>query len=166
VYSGGGNLSACGSAGLFRTGEAVAILGVSRRRILYWAHTGLVRPSRRTRGGHHRYSFQDLIALKAAKRLLDGRISLQRVRRIIRVLQQRLPHVDRPLSQLVLVATGDVVLVFRENAAFEALSGQEWIFDVARFQREIEGWTKTRRSRVARQGGVSDEARSTVVHTA
>lgn len=125
-----------------------------------------MRPSRRTRGGHHRYSFQDLIALKAAKRLLDSHISLQRVRKIIQVLQHRLPHVDRPLSQLVLVATGDVVLVFRENAAFEALTGQEWILDVARFQREIEGWTQRRSSGLASPGGVSEEAGSTVVPTA
>jgi hypothetical protein len=37
----------------------------------------------------------------------------------------------------VLVATGDVVLVLRDGSAFEAVSGQEWVFEVARFQREV-----------------------------
>jgi hypothetical protein len=38
---------------------------------------------------------------------------------------------------LVLVATGDVVLVFRDGTAFEAISGQEWVFPVAEFEREV-----------------------------
>jgi hypothetical protein len=48
--------------------------------------------------------------------------------------------VQRPLAELVLVATGDVVLVFRDGAAFEAVSGQEWVLEVAQLAREIDAW--------------------------
>jgi hypothetical protein len=51
--------------------------------------------------------------------------------------------VRRPLTELVLVATGDVVLVFKDGTAFDAVSGQEWVFEVARFQREIESWKRS-----------------------
>ena len=51
-----------------------------------------------------------------------------------------LPNVRRPLSALTLVATGDVVLVLHNGAAFEAVSGQEWVFEVARFERELADW--------------------------
>jgi hypothetical protein len=51
--------------------------------------------------------------------------------------------VSRPLAELVLVATGDVVLAFRDGIAFEAVSGQEWVFEVARFQREVEAWRRS-----------------------
>jgi hypothetical protein len=54
-----------------------------------------------------------------------------------------LPTVERPLSELVLVATGDVVLAFRNGTAFDALSGQEWVFEVAKFQREIDDWKQS-----------------------
>jgi hypothetical protein len=47
------------------------------------------------------------------------------------------------LTELVLVATGDVVLVFKDGTAFDAVSGQEWVFEVARFQREIEAWKRS-----------------------
>ena len=126
--------------GLFRSGEVAQILGISRRQLLYWARTGLVRPSTHTQGGHHRYRFQDLVALKAAKRLIDSGVSVQGIRKIIRALQKTLPTVGRPLSELILVATGDVVLVLHDGTAFEAVTGQEWVFEVARFQREIEAW--------------------------
>ena len=127
---------------LFRAGDAVEIVRISRRQLQYWAQTDLIRPSAMTPGGHGRYTFEDLVALKAAKRLIDAGISVQRVRKSIRALTKLLPSVERPLSQLVLVATGDVVLAFKDGTAFEALSGQEWVFEVARFVREVEHWKR------------------------
>jgi DNA-binding transcriptional MerR regulator len=136
---------------LYRGREVAQILGISRRQLQYWAKTDLVRPSQRTRGGHHRYSFQDLIALKAAKRLIDAGVSVQRLRESIRALRRVLPTVDRPLAELVLVATGDIVLVLHEGSAFEAASGQEWVFEVAQFQRELEAWRQKPRTLARRR---------------
>lgn len=121
----------------YRTKEVVELLGISRRQLQYWAQTDLVVPSAKTPGGHHRYSFADLVALKAAKRLIDAGVSVQRIRSSIQSLRRALPGIDHPLSELVLVATGDVVLVFRGDSVFEAISGQEWVFEVARFEREL-----------------------------
>ena len=121
----------------FKTREVVELLDLSRRQLQYWAKTGLIEPSARTPGGHHRYSFDDLVALKATKRLIDAGVSVQKIRKSVSALQALLPQVGRPLSELVLVATGDVVLVFQDDTVFEALSGQEWIFEVADFEREV-----------------------------
>ena len=131
---------------LYRTKDVVQILDISRRQLQYWAQTDLVVPSQRTQGGHHRYSFEDLVALKAAKRLIDAGVSVQRIRRAIRSLREILPTIEKPLAELVLVATGDVVLAFVEGTVFEAVSGQEWVFEVAQFQRQIEAWRCTTQS--------------------
>ena len=146
---------------LFQTRDVCEILGVSRRQLQYWAQTDLVTPSEQTPGGHGRYSFGDLVALKAAKRLIDAGVSVQRIRKSIGALRRILPTVRRPLAELVLVATGDVVLAFRNGTAFDAVSGQEWIFEVARFEREIEAWRRsvetlrtTRRARPVRRARV------------
>lgn len=136
---------------LYRTKEVVQILDISRRQLQYWAQTDLVVPSIKTRGGHNRYTFEDLVALKATKRLIDSGVSVQRIRRSIRALRRMLPQIERPLAELTLVATGDVVLVFHEGAVFEAVSGQEWVFEVARFQREVEAWRKLRPTRPVRR---------------
>jgi len=136
---------------LYRTKEVVQILGISRRQLQYWAQTDLVVPSVKTRGGHHRYTFEDLVALKATKRLIDAGVSVQRIRTSIQALRKILPNVERPLSELVLVATGEVVLVFLENTAFEAVTGQEWIFEVAHFKSEVDAWKKETRGEPARR---------------
>lgn len=127
----------------FRAGDVVEIVQISRRQLQYWAQTDLIRPSARTPGGHGRYTFGDLVALKAAKRLIDAGVSVQRIRRSIRALRGILPTVHKPLTELVLVATGDVVLAFRDGAAFDAVTGQEWVFEVAKFHREVEAWQRS-----------------------
>jgi len=127
----------------FRTRDVVDLLKISRRQLQYWAQTRLVEPSSKTPGGHSRYSFEDLVALKAAKRLIDSGVSVQRIRASIGELRKILPTVKRPLAELVLVATGDVVLAFREGTAFDAVSGQEWVFEVAELQREVEDWQRS-----------------------
>jgi DNA-binding transcriptional MerR regulator len=140
-----------GGRSQYRTQEVVQILGLTRRQLQYWAQTDLVVPSAQTRGGHHRYTFEDLVALKATKRLIDAGVSVQRIRSSIQALRKLLPEIERPLSELVLVATGDVVLVFHEGAAFEALSGQEWVFEVAKFKHEVEKWHGLKRARPVRR---------------
>jgi len=141
----------------YRTRDVIDILGISRRQLQYWAQTHLVEPSAKTPGGHRRYSFADLVALKAAKRLIDAGVSVQRIRASIQALRETLPQVERPLSELVLVATGDVVLVFRDGTAFESISGQEWVFEVASFEREVSNWWQAgqpvRRAQKARDRG-------------
>ncbi|MCC6642201.1 MAG: MerR family transcriptional regulator [Deltaproteobacteria bacterium] len=129
---------------LFRSSDVQQLLRLSRRQLQYWADTDLVRPDARTRGGHHRYTLEDLVALKAAKRLIDAGVSVQRIRKSIQALRRTLPTVRRPLAELVLVATGDVVLVLHGGTAFEAVTGQEWIFEVSRFEREIARWQAQR----------------------
>lgn len=142
----------------FKTSEVVELLDLSRRQLQYWAKTGLVVPSAQTPGGHHRYDFNDLVALKATRRLIDAGVSVQKIRKSVGALRALLPQVGRPLSELVLVATGDVVLVFHDETVFEAISGQEWVFPVAAFEREVARY-REQRAEGTRARSASEAAR-------
>lgn len=124
--------------GVFSRQQVCAITGLSSRQLSYWRKTGLVVPQQVTAGGHARYAFTDLVALRAAKRLLDANIPLQRIRKCLDSLTRFLPAADRPLVELSLVVTGDVVLVFHGEHAFDALTGQEWVFPIAELATEVE----------------------------
>ncbi len=132
---------------VFRRGEVCNITGLTPRQVQYWYKTNLITPSYQTRGAHGRYTFQDLIAFKAAKKLLDAGISLQKIRKSITSIRNILPSIKRPLAELTLVATGDVILVFYQDSAFEAISGQEWIIQIAEIEREVLHW-KRRKDRL------------------
>lgn len=151
--------NAPGVSAHFKTSEVVDLLDLSRRQLQYWAKTGLVEPSARTPGGHHRYDFNDLVALKATRRLIDAGVSVQKIRKSVGALRELLPQVGRPLSELVLVATGDVVLVFHDETVFEAITGQEWVFPVAAFQREVSDFRFRQRSRQEEDARSKDAAR-------
>ena len=128
--------------GRFTRREVSEIIGLTHRQVQHWDQTDLIKPGFRTPGGHTRYPFQDLIAFKTAKKLLDSGISTQRIRHSLQELQRLLPMIKRPLVELTLVATGDVVLVFYEGAVFDAVSGQEWIIEVSEVQQAVEKWQK------------------------
>jgi DNA-binding transcriptional MerR regulator len=72
----------------------------------------LVRPSVQSTGGRpgvrRLYSFRDLVALKVVKALLDGGMSLQRVRRAYEYLRKK-AGLDEHLSGVKLITDGQSI---------------------------------------------------------
>lgn len=145
----------------FTRQQVTRLTGLSTRQLDYWRKTGLIDPRDTTPGGHTRYTFTDLVILRAARRLLDAGVSLQRIRKCLDALTRFLPSVQHPLAELSLVVTGDVVLVFHGERAFDALTGQQWVFPIAELATEVEKMQQ----RQPRQGELfpaDDPARETL----
>ena len=109
----------------YRVPDVCKLVGISYRQLDYWARTGLVTPSIREAGGsgtQRLYSFRDLVALRVVKSLLDGGMSLQRVRRAWEFLN-RTAGLDEHLAEVKLVTDGKTIfkVVRRENEATDAL---------------------------------------------
>ena len=121
----------------FSRQQVANITGLSARQLNYWRRTKIIEPANITQGGHARYSFTDLIALKTVKQLLEQGVSLQKIRKSILALLQYLPLQQHPLSELKVIATGDVVLVFHQGVALDAITGQQWILELADLEKEI-----------------------------
>jgi tetratricopeptide (TPR) repeat protein len=108
---------------LFTRREVAKLLGVSETRLRSLDRTHIVSPSGQ-RGKQRAYTFQDLIALRATRELLDRRVRLRDVARAIGALRQALPRVTRPLQELRIVGDGRRVIVRAEEGSFEPLTGQ------------------------------------------
>ncbi len=107
--------------------ETVRILGVDECRLRYWERLRLVRP--RARWGQRFYSFSDLVALEAIKRLTGRKIPAQRLRRVVAALEQELGAARLPLEKLRLVDNGRRVAVVPAGSpgqAFDPLRKQ-WL---------------------------------------
>ena len=78
------------------------------------------------------YSFRDLVALKVVKSLLDGGMSLQRVRRAWDYLNKK-ARLDDHLSEVKLVTDGKSIfkVVRREGEILDALRQGQMAFFVA-----------------------------------
>ncbi len=122
----------------FTNRQVCLLTGLSSRQLRYWCRTGLLIPAARTHGGHARYSFADLIALKAACRLRQTGVSVQNIRCRVRQLIGLLERCPQPLQELSLVITRDVVLVLHAVRYLDALDSAECVLPVAELVDEIE----------------------------
>ncbi len=107
----------------FTRAEIARLLQMSAGRLRTLDKNGVVSPSGR-RGGRRAYTFQDVIALRAAQALLAQRVRLRDVTRAVSALRQSLPQVSRPLSELRIISDGRSLVVRAEDGAFEPLTGQ------------------------------------------
>lgn len=127
-----------GSIGMdaFTAHQASRLTGCTARQLRYWDQIGLVRPSVQQTGGRpgvpRLYSFRDLVALRVVKSLLDGGMSLQRVRRAWEFLNRR-AKLDQHLAEVKLITDGQSIFkVARRNGEIlDALKNGQLAFFVA-----------------------------------
>jgi tetratricopeptide (TPR) repeat protein len=100
------------------------------------ARAGFVAPRRGTRGAL-RFSFQDLVLVRAAAGLLRSRVPAARVRRALARLRAGLPE-GRSLASVHVAADGRDVVVREGGRAWRPDSGQLLLdFDVADLARRV-----------------------------
>ena len=117
------------------TSDAARILGLKESRIRELVRIGLCRPERK--GRRYAFSFQELVVLRAANRLLASNVPIARVRRALLALSDELPP-DRPLSGLRIWADGRRVAVRDGGTAWEPETGQTLLdFEVDELARQV-----------------------------
>ena len=106
----------------FTTREVAKILDLPEGRIRACVRAGLVSPKR----GPARellFEFQDLLLLKTTKDLLDARVPVKRIRRMLASLRRQLPE-DRQLSAVTIYADGRRIVAWDGKARWQPDSGQ------------------------------------------
>jgi tetratricopeptide (TPR) repeat protein len=98
------------------------LLGLSRSVVYGLIEAGFVSPARGPRR-EYRFSFQDLVVLRAAQALTEASIPAARIRRSLRRLRSQLPE-EVPLAGLRIEAVGDAVVVTEGDAQWHAETGQ------------------------------------------
>lgn len=96
----------------FTVQQACRFTGCTTHQLRYWDKVGLVKPSVQSTGGRpgvkRLYSFRDLVALKVVRSLLDGGMSLQKVRRAYKYLRDK-ADLESHLSEIKLITDGQSI---------------------------------------------------------
>jgi tetratricopeptide (TPR) repeat protein len=111
-----------GTTDRFSRDEVQRILGLSPKQLDYWDRLELV--SARKDEGDRFYDFRDLIALRTVKQLIEKGVPANRLRRALAALREKLSQVQAPLTELRVLSDGKDILVEREGARLEPLTGQ------------------------------------------
>lgn len=120
----------------FTSHQACRLSGCTPRQLRYWDQVALVRPSVQATGGRpgvpRMYSFRDLVSLRVVRSLLDGGMSLQRVRRAYEYLRREAGLEDH-LSEVKLITDGKSIFKVcrREGEILDALRQGQMAFFVA-----------------------------------
>ena len=107
----------------YTTRQVSDAVGFAPAKVRHFVRRGLLSPSRGDAGEYH-FSFQDIVLLKCAKRLLDADVSSHRTFAAMARLQALAQATDKPLSALRICAAGAVVAVREANALWDAQTGQ------------------------------------------
>jgi tetratricopeptide (TPR) repeat protein len=108
---------------LYTRRQVSQLIGVSEGKLRWWEKCGLVRPSRRY-GREKFYSFENLIAVKAAKELTDRGCRATQIKAAIRKLVAQLPDAEKPLTKMKVVGNDRRLVIEREGRDVEVGSGQ------------------------------------------
>jgi Tetratricopeptide repeat/MerR HTH family regulatory protein len=98
------------------------VLRLSRSTVRGLINAGFVAPERGRRR-EYRFSFRDLIVLRAARALIDARVPRRRISRSLEDLRRHLPE-SVPLAGLSIAAIGDRVVVRDGKSHWQVDDGQ------------------------------------------
>lgn len=120
----------------FNTKAVCSVIGITPRQVQYWDETSFIKPSIRQATGHgssRLYSFLDLVQMRVAKALLDGGVSLQKIRKSLEYLRAHAPEVRKPLAEMRFITDGDTIFVLTKDKdrIVDALQGGQLVFSIA-----------------------------------
>jgi len=110
--------------------QAAEIVGITYRRLDYWARTDLVRPSGADASGsgsRRLYTYRDLLELKVIKKLLDAGIRLESIRDVFSYMRE---HVDTDISAAHLVIDGGSVVLCNGDDLIDVLRHGQGVLNV------------------------------------
>jgi DNA-binding transcriptional MerR regulator len=110
--------------------QTAKVVGISYRQLDYWARTDLLRPSLSDASGsgsRRSYSYNDLLELKAIKKLLDAGIKLEQVRKVFEYLRQ---HVSTDIAAAHIVIDGGSVMLCDGDQLVDVLKNGQGVLNV------------------------------------
>jgi len=106
--------------------EVATLLDIPPEKVRGFVHAHFLEPAR-AENGEYRFTFRDLVLLRALKGLSEAHIAPRRVRRALGKLQQQLPG-ERPLSGVAITAEADRIIARDGSSRWNPESGQT-VFD-------------------------------------
>jgi len=110
--------------------QAADVVGITYRRLDYWARTDLVRPTGTDAvgsGSRRRYTYRDLLELRIIKQLLDAGIRLESIRDVFAYLRD---HMDTDIAAAHLVINGSSVVLCNGEELIDVLRHGQGVLNI------------------------------------
>ena len=119
----------------YKSREVCNIIGLSYRQLDYYDRTDFVKPSINNGEGYgsrRMYDFNDLLKLKVIKKLLEAGISLQKIRKAKKYLEENGNGKDNGFLKVTLISDGSSVYACTsDKAIIDTLKSGQGVFGIA-----------------------------------
>jgi DNA-binding transcriptional MerR regulator len=119
----------------YRSKEVCKIIGLSYRQLDYYDRTDFVKPSINNGAGYgsrRMYSFDDLLKLKVIKKLLEAGVSLQKIRKAKKYLEENGNSSDNNFLKVTLISDGNSVYACSSDKdIIDTLKSGQGVFGIA-----------------------------------
>lgn len=120
----------------FNTKQICRITGLTIRQVDYWDRSHFIKPSLKEASGpgsSRLYTFSDLVQIKMTKTLLDGGVTLQKIRKSVNYLKKHFPDVKKPLAEMKFITDGETIFVLTRDkrVILDTLSKGQMVFALA-----------------------------------
>jgi DNA-binding transcriptional MerR regulator len=117
----------------FGSNEACKIIGITYKQLDYYDRTDFLKPSISGAGGYgtrRMYDFNDLLQLKVIKKLLEAGISLQKIRKTKKYLEDNCK--DDGFGKITLISDGNTVYACgSDKDIVDTLRSGQGVFGIA-----------------------------------
>jgi tetratricopeptide (TPR) repeat protein len=107
---------------LFSTNEVASILNLPNSRVRSFVRAGFIVPER-NKSKTLQFNFRDLLFLKTAKSLLEAKVPVKQIIRVLSSLKKRLPN-DESLTRLKVYADGRRIVIRDGTVKYQPDTGQ------------------------------------------
>lgn len=115
--------------------EVCKIINLTYRQLDYYDRTDFVKPSINNGEGYgsrRMYSFSDLLKLKVIKKLLEAGVSLQKIRKAKKYLEENGNNPDNSFLKVTLISDGNTVYACSsDKAIIDTLKSGQGVFGIA-----------------------------------
>lgn len=120
---------------LYDSGQTARITDVTPKQLRYWIETEIITPIREEGEGHGKryyFDFLSLISIRTIVALRQKSLSLQRIRKAIRILETDF-QIENPLEKLSLFTDGETVFILGNdpNIILDVLRRGQSVFAIA-----------------------------------
>ena len=119
----------------YKSREVCNIIGLSYRQLDYYDRTDFVKPSINNGEGYgsrRMYDFNDLLKLKVIKKLLEAGVSLQKIRKAKKYLEENGTGKDNGFLKVTLISDGNSVYACSSDKdIIDTLKSGQGVFGIA-----------------------------------
>ncbi len=128
----------------FTSAHIEEIFGINRKKLRYWRKIGIISFTKKTSGGHFRYTFKDLVSIRTVLKLKEREITTHQIKNIVKALRNKFPNMKAPLAEKSFHVLGKEVIMRDKDMPFNPITNDGVFIEMLDMKKDVKTVTLKR----------------------